>query len=452
MNSSTQKHTATPEILRKTLALAETWQNKANSLRTKEELAHHRMMRQMLLHPSDKTVLTHLIDQSFRSKNPLRAVDQFEYLLKHFGIPAFFPPFERWLLKTFLLFGKIIPNFAHSQILRKIRQQTRLTILNEKPEILLTHLKKRQKEGVQVNLNHLGEAVLGDFEAQNRVKHYEDSLKNPDFHTISIKISNIMAQLHPLGFESELDLICERLSYLYRIALENPVKHRDGTILTKFVNLDMEAYQDLDLTIRAFTRTLEQAEFKNLQAGIVLQAYLPDSFLRQQQLVRWAKNRITNGGSPIKMRLVKGANLAMEAVEAELSGWPMTVYDSKVETDANFKRMLEFGLQPENIAAVNLGIASHNVFDLAYTHLLAEESGITEGLVFEMLEGMADHVRRAMQSKKHNMLLYTPVTTEDQFISAISYLVRRLDENTSPDNFLRHSFDIQVGSEEWRIL
>ena len=268
----------------------------------------------MLKHPSDKTVLTHLIDQSFRSENPLRAVDQFEYLLKHFGIPAFFPPFERWLLKTFLLFGKIIPKFAHSQILRKIRQQTRLTILEEEPEILLTHLKKRQKEGVQVNLNHLGEAVLGDSEAQNRVKHYGDSLRNPDFHTISIKISNIVAQLHPLGFESELDLICGRLAHLYRIALENSVKNSDGTMHAKFVNLDMEAYHDIDLTVEAFTHTLEQAEFKNLQAGIVLQAYLPDSFLRQQQLVRWAQKRITNGGSPIKMRLVKGANLALSLI------------------------------------------------------------------------------------------------------------------------------------------
>ena len=186
-----------------------------------------------------------------------------------------------------------------------------------------------------------------------------------------------MAQLHPLGFESELDLICERLAHLYRIALENPVKNSDGTIHAKFVNLDMEAYHDIDLTVEAFTHTLEQAEFKNLQAGIVLQAYLPDSFLRQQQLVRWAQKRVSNGGSPIKMRLVKGANLAMEAFEAEVTGWSMTVYDSKIETDANFKRMLEFGLQPDNIKAVHLGIASHNVFDLAYAHLLAEESGIT---------------------------------------------------------------------------
>jgi len=459
MNPTAQKNTDYPEILRKTLALAESWQNRANILRSKDELKQQQMMRRLLNHPSDKTVVMHLVDQSFRSGNPRRVVDQFRYLLKHHGIPRFFPQVEQWLLKLFLHLGNFVPQISHTQILRKIREDTRRTILPEEPEILKEHLKKRQAEGVQVNLNHLGEAVLGDGEAQNRLKHYGESLRNPDIHTISIKISNIVAQLHPLGFENELNLICERLSELYRIAAENTVLHSDGTRRAKFVNLDMESYHDLDLTMDAFMRTLDQMEFKNLQAGIVLQAYLPDSFLRQQKLVKWAKKRVGNGGSPVKMRLVKGANLVMEAVEAEIFGWPLTVFDSKIETDANFKRMLEFGLQPENIAAVHFGLASHNLFDLAYTHVLAEERGISEGLVFEMLEGMADHLRRALQeekqkggSKEINLLLYTPVTSQDQFISAISYLVRRLDENTSPDNFLRHSFDIRVGSVPWKFL
>ncbi|MBT3215141.1 MAG: bifunctional proline dehydrogenase/L-glutamate gamma-semialdehyde dehydrogenase [Deltaproteobacteria bacterium] len=459
------KKTDLPEILQTTLALAEKWQNRANTLRTKDELKQQQMMRRLLNHPSDKTVVMHLVDQSFRSGNPSRVVDQFRYLLQHHGIPRFFPQVEQWLLKIFLHLGNLVPQISHSQILRKIREDTRRTILPEEPEILNAHLKKRQAEGVQVNLNHLGEAVLGNAEALNRLKLYGDSLRNPEIHTISIKISNIVAQLHPLGFENELDLICERLSELYRIAQENPVLHSDGTRRAKFVNLDMESYHDLDLTMDAFMRTLDQPEFKNLQAGIVLQAYLPDSFLRQQKLVKWAKKRIQNGGtsdaggSPVKMRLVKGANLVMEAVEAEVFGWPLTVFDSKIETDANFKRMLEFGLQPENIAAVHFGLASHNLFDLAYTHVLAEERGITEGLVFEMLEGMADHVRRTLQeekrkgeSKETNLLLYTPVTSQDQFISAIAYLVRRLDENTSADNFLRHSFDIRVDSTAWKFL
>ena len=453
------KNCEPPEIIRKTLALAESWQNRANTLRNKDELKQQQMMRRLLNHPSDKTVVMHLVDQSFRSTNPQRVVDQFSYLLQHHGIPHFFPQVEQWLLKIFLYLGKFVPKISHTQILRRIREDTRRTIIPEETEILTAYLKKRQAEGVQVNLNHLGEAVLGDAEAQNRLKHYGDSLRNPDIHTISIKISNIVAQLHPLGFENELDLICERLSELYRIAGENPVLQSDGTRRAKFVNLDMESYHDLDLTMDAFMRTLDQVEFKNIQAGIVLQAYLPDSFLRQQELVKWAKKRVKNGGSPVKMRLVKGANLVMEAVEAEVFGWPLTVFDSKIETDANFKRMLEYGLQPENIAVVHFGLASHNLFDLAYTHVLAEERGISDGLVFEMLEGMADHVRRTLQegkrkgeSKEINLLLYTPVTSQDQFISAIAYLVRRLDENTSKDNFLRHSFDIRVGSVAWKFL
>jgi len=92
----------------------------------------------------------------------------------------------------------------------------------------------------------------------------------------------------------------------------------------------------------------------------------------------------------------------MEAVEAEVSGWPLTVFDSKNETDSNFKRMLEYGLLPENIEVVHLGLASHNLFELAYTKILAEERDISDGLVFEMLEGMADHVHRTNQKENQS--------------------------------------------------
>jgi len=459
MNSFTLKKSDSPEIIRKTLALAESWQNQANTLLTKNEKNRQKMMSRLLNNPSEKTVVMHLVDQSFRSGNPRRVIDQFRYLLEYHGIPHFFPQIEQYLLWIFLRIGNLFPQISHAQILRKIRKDTGHTIIPEEAKFLKAHLSKYQTEGVQVNINHLGEAVQGNREALNRLRHYEDSLRNPDIHTISIKISNIVAQLHPLGFENELALICERLSRLYRIALENPILRSDGKRHAKFINLDMESYRDLDLTMSAFMESLDQTEFNDLEAGIVLQAYLPDSFLRQRELVEWAKKRVQNGGSSVKMRLVKGANLAMEAVEADISGWPLTVFDSKIETDANFKRMLEYGLRPENIEAVHLGLASHNLFDLAYTKILAEESSISVGLVFEMLEGMADHVRRTIQkekqsgnNKKTNMLIYTPVTSQEQFISAISYLLRRLDENTCPDNFLRHSFDIRVGSTEWKFL
>ena len=86
----------------------------------------------------------------------------------------------------------------------------------------------------------------------------------------------------------------------------------------------------------------------------------------------------------------------MELVESALFNWPLATYDNKLDVDANYKRMVHFGMQPENMRAVHLGIASHNLFELAYAYKLAEHNGVIEGFSFEMLEGMANHVRRAI--------------------------------------------------------
>jgi RHH-type proline utilization regulon transcriptional repressor/proline dehydrogenase/delta 1-pyrroline-5-carboxylate dehydrogenase len=69
-----------------------------------------------------------------------------------------------------------------------------------------------------------------------------------------------------------------------------------------------------------------------------------------------------------------------------------------------------------------------------------------------MLEGMADHVRRAICEMSGDMLLYAPVATKDHFINAIAYLIRRLDENTSEENFLRYACDLKTDSREWTFL
>lgn len=148
------------------------------------------------------------------------------------------------------------------------------------------------------------------------------------------------------------------------------------------------------------------------------------------------------------IRLVKGANLEMERVEASLRGWTQAPFASKPETDANYKRMLHEALIPENIGAVRLGVASHNLFDASYALLLAAEADIVGQVQFEMLEGMANPQRRALFEQTRNLLLYAPATRKEDFVNAIGYLFRRLDENTGPDNFLRHAFKLTPESRE----
>lgn len=440
------------QIVSEAIALAEAWQNRAHELLTAEEKGIAQQMKRLVTHPLDKVILTKMIDQSFRSESTARIADQINYLLAKYGVPDFFSSVEKLLVQMFMGLGRYIPSIAVPKMIEKMRHDSSRAIIPGEPNILHELLRKRKEQGVRMNINRLGEAILGEKEALSRLAIYVSDLENPEIEYISVKISSIFSQIQPLAFEHTVNILTERLARLYAAAIDNFYMRKDGTSVPKFVNLDMEEYRDLQITATAFTRTLDQDQFQNHSAGIALQAYLPDSFNMQKELTSWAKKRVAGGGSPIKIRIVKGANMEMEQQEAAICNWPLALYDNKLDVDANYKRMVDFGMWPENIQAVHLGIGSHNLFELAYAYKLAQAHGVTDCFSFEMLKGMADHVRRAIHEMSGGVVVYAPVATEEQFINAIAYLIRRLDENTAEENFLRYSFDLRTDSEAWQFL
>jgi RHH-type proline utilization regulon transcriptional repressor/proline dehydrogenase/delta 1-pyrroline-5-carboxylate dehydrogenase len=442
----------TDNLVAEAIRLATQWQNRANELQNPLEKARNRKFARLFANPRDKVILTALIDQSFRSANYRRVADQIHYLLTTFGIPVFFSPFEKFLMLLFMHGGRFIPWITVPRVIKKMRRDSAHLIIPGEKQALEAFLQQRKGQGLKTNINHIGEEVLGEEDAASRLKMYLNDLKNPGVEHISIKISTIFSQIQPLAFEQTVNILTERLATLYRTAAKTKFVRPDGTRVQKFVHLDMEAYRDLAITAEAFMRTLDRVEFKNFSAGMALQAYLPDSFHILQKITAWARRRINDGGNPVKIRIVKGANMEMEMVESALFDWPLAPFDSKIETDANWKRMVGFGMQPENIKAVRLGIASHNLFDIAYAYLVAQQNDVTEYFTFEMIEGMANHVRRTIQETGQEMVVYAPVATEKQFIHAIAYLIRRLDENTGSKNFLRHLNQLQTNKRSWNFL
>ena len=219
-----------------------------------------------------------------------------------------------------------------------------------------------------------------------------------------------------------------------------PLYERASTGEPTFINLDMEEYHDLDLTVAVFKAVLDS--FPDLEAGIVLQAYLPDALGAMQDLQEWATRRRAQGGAPIKVRVVKGANLAMERVDAAVHGWPLATWSTKQETDTNYKRVLDWAMTPERVDAVRLGVAGQNLFDIAYAWLLAGDRGVRDSIDFEMLLGMDSGPIDAVRDDIGQLLLYTPVVHPSEFDVAISYLVRRLEENASSDNFMSAAFEL----------
>ncbi len=437
------------EFRDRAIQLASLLLQEGTRVQTPSERQRQEQIAQMVSDPMGKTFTSIMADQCFRAKSHSRVADQLVFLLNKFGIPRYLSPFKRLQMKLFQWMGKPLSAITVPAMTFLMRKETEAVILPGEGQKLGQHIQRRHQEGVRINLNHLGEAILGEKEAKRRLQVYVEDLANPQVEYISIKISTIFSQINLLAWNETLEILAERLRKLYRAAKNNVHVRPDGTRVQKFVNLDMEEYRDLGLTVELFKKVLDEEEFKDFSAGIVLQAYLPDSYSIQKELTSWAIDRCKRGGAPIKIRIVKGANLCMEKVEASLKGWPQAPYDRKIDVDANYKRMLLFGCEKERARAVHLGIASHNLFDIAFGLLLRSYHGLEKEICFEMLEGMAIHLSRVVQKLSGDILLYCPSAKKHEFQNAVAYLIRRLDENTASDNFLRHAFQLEEKSPSW---
>jgi RHH-type proline utilization regulon transcriptional repressor/proline dehydrogenase/delta 1-pyrroline-5-carboxylate dehydrogenase len=452
--STFQANAASPRPLsiQKAIYLARQLQERAGELQSPAEKRQQAELDRMLQTPSDKATLAQMTDQAFRTNNPNRAVEHLIHILDVQGVPRFFSPWDRTLMKGFQSFGGYVPGVALPLVKEHMQKETANVILPGEKEMLTGHLRDRTREGVRMNVNFLGEAILSEEESERRLQQYLAGLQWPEIEVVSIKISTLYSQISALAREHTVAVLCERLERLFRTADRARFTRPDGKVVPKFVYLDMEEYRDKELTAEAFMRTLDRPGLTQVRAGIALQSYIPDSFRTLLQLQAWARKRVAGGGGRITIRLVKGANMEMERAEASLRGWPQSPYKTKLETDANFKKMVHEVMKPENLAAMDVGVASHNLFDLSYGVVLAHEANALDKVQFEMLEGMANHQRRALFELSRNLLLYAPACKKENFINAIGYLIRRLDENTGPENFLRHAFKIKVGSPEWEHL
>lgn len=427
------------QLCERVTLLAERLLTAALRQQTPKEHAETANLARLMNDPKGKAFTFAMVDEVFRSHDPMNEARRWRGLLRELGVPEYPPLADRLLMRLGAAGSLMLPGVVMRAVAARMRAESARVILPGEKEPLQRYLQTRTEQGFRINLNHLGEAVLGEEEARNRLKAVLDHLANPAVNYISVKISSIFSQINLLAWDDTLAQIKTRMRILYRIAA------RGG----KFVNLDMEEYRDLALTVAAFREVLDEPEFLTIPAGIVLQAYLPASGAAQRELTEWARQRVMNGGVPIKIRLVKGANLAMEAVEAEMHGWHPAPYATKAETDAHYRRMLEYGCTPENARAVRLGVATHNLFDAALGLTLREMNGVESCVEIEMLEGMANHQARAVRDAAGGLLLYAPAVRSDDFLSAMAYLVRRLDENTAPENFLRDMFAMHPGSAEW---
>ncbi len=405
--------------------LAKEWMEKSKNYQSFSDKIYAKKMDKFFQNSDDKSFVIAMMDKAFRPKS----TGDIAKIIGKIPSLGFLGFFEKRLVDLY----NLTRCFAHPISIPLLKQFIYFTtskyVLFGSDKVLEKRIAKNLESKLNTNLNRVGELLLGEEDAKKRSDQYIKDLENPAIKCISIKISTIYSQISSIGFDQTVDALVEKITPIYQTAK----KHG------KMVNFDMEEYRDLSITVETFIRALSKPEFKDLTAGIALQAYLPDSFYYLQKITAWAKEKVKNGGAPARVRVVKGANMDMELFEAHERNWALAPFSIKAMTDANYKRMLEFALQKENINAVRIGAASHNLFDIAYVYLTAKQNQTLDLLTFEMLSGMSEHVSRMFaQEYNMNVLLYLPFGSKEDFISSIGYLVRRLDENTSRDNYLRY--------------
>jgi len=312
------------------------------------------------------------------------------------------------------------------------------------PREAIASVVRMRDAGMTFTLDVLGETVISDKAARDHQTAYIELIErlaesSPVWRSspvldvapfgqlprvnISIKLSAIVTKLDPVDAAATTALVLDRLRPILRAGRDRGV----------FVNIDMEHYAVKDLTLDLFKSVLNEPEFRDWpHVGIVIQAYLRDAHRDMIELIAWARRR----GTPITVRLVKGAYWDYETIQSILNGWMPPVWTHKPQSDAEFERVARLML--ENTDAVRPAFASHNVRSIAAVLAMEEALGLPpRTLELQMLTGMGDQLKRAVVGMDQRLRVYAPF---GDMIPGMAYLIRRLIENTSNESFLRQSF------------
>ncbi|HEY9735852.1 MAG TPA: L-glutamate gamma-semialdehyde dehydrogenase [Trichocoleus sp.] len=318
-------------------------------------------------------------------------------------------------------------------------------ISGETIEQAIKTVERLRKDRMTFTMDLLGEAVITETEAEAYLNRYLELMEQMTtaarrWNTVeqidradgqdlskvqvSVKLTAFYSQFDPLDEEGTLEKVSQHARTLLRRAQELGVA----------VHFDMEQYRYKDLTLAILKRILTEPEFRQLDnVGVTLQAYLRDSYDDLKDLVAWAKER----GTPLTVRLVKGAYWDQETITARQNDWPSPVYSQKISTDANFERMTRLLL--ENHEVLYAAIGSHNVRSQAHAIAIAQELNIPRRRIeLQVLYGMADKLARALVDQGHRVRVYCPY---GELIPGMAYLIRRLLENTANTSFLRQNLE-----------
>jgi proline dehydrogenase len=250
----------------------------------------------------------------------------------------------------------------------------------------------RNKEGMAVTLDSLGESVTSENEAHQAAEVYHRLLDALAERKLNANISVKLTQMG-LAISAELaETIAESLA-------------RHAKSADNFVRIDMEDSSLTQVTLDIVRRLHAKPEVRGA-IGIVIQAYLYRSQADVEQLI----------ADGIRVRLCKGAY--NEPAEV--------AFPRKADVDSNFIRLSCMLLD----SPIFHGLATHDEAMIAEAKSFASKHGIDGSrFEFQMLYGVRRDLQRQLVRDGYKVRVYVPFGHE-----WYPYFMRRLAER--PANVL----------------
>ncbi|GMA49523.1 proline dehydrogenase [Alicyclobacillus contaminans] len=256
-------------------------------------------------------------------------------------------------------------------------------VAGETIEDAVATVRALNQQGIKVTLDHLGEFVNDEAEANESADYCIRTLEA--IHEAGVD-SSLSLKMTQMGLDISRDLCMKNMRRILDVAKQYDL----------LVTIDMEDYAHCQITLDILDELRQ--DYDNV--GTVIQSYL----------YRSLEDVLRLGGQGVHLRIVKGAYKES----------PEVAFPDKADVDANYLKLMEAQLLSPGFAA----IATHDERIIAQAKDFIQKHNIAKDKYeFQMLYGIKTSLQQQLVREGYPLRVYVPYGND-----WYGYFMRRLAE------------------------
>ncbi|MDN6666687.1 MAG: aldehyde dehydrogenase, partial [Brevibacterium sp.] len=184
------------------------WLRVATSKTTAKNPAAERLSA-VLSDPNGLDFTVGFVDRVVRTDDVHAAADALTEVAKL--APETMSALDRAQIKTGAALAPVLPHIVVPAARTRLRQMVGHMVVDARDKQFGKAVAALSADGHRLNINLLGEAVLGDSEADHHLEETHRLLAREDVDYVSVKVSSVASQISMWAFDETVDYVAERL-------------------------------------------------------------------------------------------------------------------------------------------------------------------------------------------------------------------------------------------------